>query len=125
MPPVVLVFLGAGCGGVLRWLLTHAVDGALIPRWGAWPWATLSANVVGSLAIGVVAGLWAQHDWVRLFVMAGLLGGFTTFSSFSLQTVELIGRGSWLPALVYVALSLVACVVGAALGLGLGRHLAA
>ncbi|MHC5068792.1 MAG: fluoride efflux transporter FluC [Planctomycetota bacterium] len=119
MPAVLL-----SCGGVLRWALVHVVDGTLIPRWGAWPWATLVANVLGSLLIGLVAGVWSQHEWVRLLVMAGLLGGFTTFSSFSLQTIELIGRGAWLPALAYVATSLLACLIAAALGLALGRALA-
>jgi fluoride exporter len=114
-----LVFLGAGLGGALR----HAVNvGAERAFGSAFPWGTLAVNVAGSFAMGMLAGwlaLKAGEAWtqpVRLFVATGLLGGFTTFSAFSLDAVVLWERGAPSAAVVYglasVALSIGGLVAG-------------
>lgn len=98
------VFAGGGAGAVLRYqsgrLLTHMLGPQAVT---AFPWATLSVNVLGSCAMGLLAGWLARHgqageQW-RLLVGVGLLGGFTTFSAFSLELMLLIERGQpWLAA---------------------------
>ncbi|HEY0352924.1 MAG TPA: fluoride efflux transporter CrcB [Enterovirga sp.] len=118
----IVVFLGAGIGGALR----HGVNSAAL-RLGlvAFPVATLFINVVGSLAMGLIAGWFAMRgqapqSW-RLFLTTGVLGGFTTFSAFSLETVLLWERGEAGAALAYVSASVVAALAGLAAGLWLIR----
>jgi len=92
---------------------------------GGWPWATLIANVLGSLAIGLVVGWMLRGqggESVRLFLVVGLLGGFTTFSGFSLETVTLLQSGQWEKAALYVGASLVLCLAAVAMGLLLMRR---
>jgi len=94
-------------------------------RWGQWalmglPVGTWLVNVVGSLVFGFVAALYADREWVRLFVLVGLLGGFTTFSSFSNETLGLLQAGKHGPALAYILLSVLVCVLAAWAGLTLG-----
>jgi CrcB protein len=89
------------------------------------PLATLGINASGSLLIGVLYVLIAerallQPDW-RSVAMVGFLGGFTTFSTFSLETVTLLEHGQGVPAAAYVAASLVLCIGGAWLGIALAR----
>jgi CrcB protein len=113
-----LVFLGAGLGGVLR----HAVN-RLTPMIlaGSFPAATMAINIVGSLFIGILAGWFAfrggqSHQELRLFLTTGLLGGFTTFSAFSLDLALLWERGhAWSTAgylVASVGLSLIAVFAG-------------
>jgi fluoride exporter len=109
----VLVFVGAGIGGALR----HGVNLSTARTFGTgFPYGTLTVNVVGSLVMGVLAGYFAfrgeaTQAW-RLFLTTGILGGFTTFSSFSLDTALLYERGELGLTLLYVAASF-ACSVGA------------
>ena len=77
-------------------------------------------NVLGSLVFGYIAALYADREWVRLFVLVGVLGGFTTFSSFSNETLGLLQDGKSGTALVYIALSVLVCVGAAWAGLTLG-----
>lgn len=116
-----VVFLGAGLGGVLR----HGVN-RLVPLLIAapFPTATLIVNVVGSLVMGLLTGWFAfrgeqSGQEMRLFLTTGILGGFTTFSTFSLDTAVLWERGQMLQAASYmlgsVALSLAAVFVGLAI----------
>jgi CrcB protein len=92
-------------GGALGSVLRHLVSVASIALLGAaFPWGTLAVNFLGSAAIGIAGGLGVQGEW-RLLLVTGLLGGFTTFSAFSLETGLLWQRTPWL-AVLYVAASL-------------------
>lgn len=115
-----IVFLGAGIGGALR----HGVNLAAVRLFGfGFPFGTAIVNILGSFLIGLLAGYFAfrtgysQH--VRLFLTTGLLGGFTTFSAFSLDAALLLERHSWWAAAGYLAgsvgMSLLALFFGLAL----------
>jgi CrcB protein len=118
-----LVALGGGAGAVARYqtgrLLTMLLGPATV---AAFPWATLTVNVVGSLAMGLLAGWLARfgsgggETW-RLLVGVGLLGGFTTFSAFSLELMLLIERGQAGTAFTYAAVSVLAGLTALYLGL--------
>lgn len=121
-----LVMIGGAIGAAMRYQLGRALTRLMGP---GYPWGTLSANVLGGLAMGLLAGwlaLRAQHagESVRLFAAVGVLGGFTTFSAFSLETMLMIERGDWPGALSYVLVSVIVSVAALALGLGLMRSLA-
>lgn len=117
------IALGGALGSVLRFALNETVS----ERFGrAFPWGTLGINVIGSFLIGVLAILlverWDVSPVIRLGLMVGLLGGFTTFSSFSLEVVNLMHNGAFLRAFGYVLASVTVCVAAAALGMGLARN---
>jgi len=114
-----LVGLGSALGGMAR----HWVTGLVASRWGTgFPWGTLVVNVAGSLLIGILAaGLMPGGRWflplpARELLIVGVLGGYTTFSAFSLQTFMLIEQGDWLRAGGNVVLSIVLCLAAVALG---------
>ena len=121
-----IVFLGAGIGGALR----HGVN-VLAPRlFGhAFPYATLGVNVVGSFLLGIVAGYAIARPGVsqemRLFLATGILGGFTTFSAFSLDAALLIERQAYALAAGYVLGSVGLSLLALFAGLGLSRFGAA
>ena len=128
-----VVFLGAGIGGALR----HAINLLTLPSGRAFPLGTMAVNVLGGLAMGAVAG-WFMPDSavshirpyfageagqrVRLFLTTGVLGGFTTFSAFSLDAALMIERGKWGVALLYAVASVTLSVAGLFLGLALTRQ---
>jgi CrcB protein len=118
------VAVGGALGSLGRFWLT-AVMTALTGPW--FPWGTLLINVLGSALIGLVAGLTLTpshvgiHPDIRIFLMTGVCGGFTTFSAFSLQTVELMQSGDVAPALGYAVGSVLLCVLATYAGLALGR----
>lgn len=120
------IALGSALGGVARYGCVTAVELRLD---GGFPWGTFTVNVLGSAAIGLLAAAtaagtrWDMGDGARQFLMIGVLGGFTTFSAFSLQTLALIRDGVWLPAAAYVLGSVVLCLVGVAGGYTLGGWL--
>ena len=129
-PPFVAalhVFVGGGFGAVLRWQLGRAMTQWLGPQMiTAFPFATLAANAAGSLLMGLLAGVLARYgsgesEQLRLLLGVGLLGGFTTFSAFSLEMVLLLERGQYLFALLYAVLSLALGITGLMTGLGLMR----
>ena len=108
-----LVALGGAAGAWLRYMVSRLWTQALGPvAAGAFPWATLSVNLAGSLAMGLLAGWLARHgghgEGYRLLLGVGVLGGFTTFSAFSLEVVMLASRGAIGMAAIYAALSLAA-----------------
>jgi CrcB protein len=110
---------GGAIGSAARFALAIAITARTGPRF---PWATLAINIIGSLVIGIAGPLAASPE-LRGFVMAGLCGGFTTFSSFSLQTVELMRENRPRAALAYAWLS--ACLCLAATWLGYAGSVAA
>ncbi len=118
------VALGGALGSVARFWITGTV--ADMTGW-RFPWSTLFINVLGSFVIGLVAGLTLAperlgwHPDARLFLMTGVCGGFTTFSAFSLQTVELLQAGEAAAAAFYAAASVLLCVAFTAAGLLLAR----
>src|SRR5262245_65981399 len=121
---IVLIALGAAVGANLRyWVSQWAAQ-----RWGiAFPYGTLLINVLGSFAIGVVLTLATTNtvisaNW-RLLIVTGLLGGFTTFSTFSYETYQLIVNGSPLPAALNILGSVGGGLLGVVLGAGLARFL--
>lgn len=113
-----IVFIGAGIGGALR----HGVNLAALRLVGAgFPWGTLAINIVGSFVMGLVAEYFAlksglSPQW-RLFLTTGLLGGFTTFSAFSLEVALLYERGELIAAGLYMLASAVLAVLGLFAGL--------
>ncbi len=110
------------CGGALGSVLRYWAAVAAAPYSRSMPWGTIGINVVGSFIIGFVGTLTlatGRHpapDGVRLFVMVGVCGGFTTFSSFSLQTLELLRVGAWGRAGLNIGASVLLCVGAVALG---------
>jgi CrcB protein len=128
MKSYLLVFLGAGIGGALR----HGVNVGCARVCGmAFPWGTLTVNVLGSFLMGALAG-WlafkAGEGWsqpLRLFLTTGILGGFTTFSAFSLDAVLIWERGQNGLAATYVAASVLLSIAGLVAGLGLVRTITA
>ena len=93
----------------------------------SFPWPTLLINLVGSFVLGLFTAYALIKGWggnARLFVAVGLCGGFTTFSTFSHETLDLYFEKSWKPALLYAVLSVVLCVGGCLMGGHLGRLMA-
>lgn len=120
-------YLLVGLGGALGAMSRYGLGGIIGRLWQtSFPLAILIINVLGALAMGITVGLLARflppwQEEARLLVAVGILGGFTTFSSFSLDTVILIERGELAQALLYVGLSVVICVAGLYLGLLITR----
>jgi fluoride exporter len=112
----VLVALGSALGGLAR----HGcvlLGGALFGT--AFPWGTLAVNVVGSAAVGLFTGVALGMEMpagARHFFVIGFCGGFTTFSAFSIQVLEMALAGAWARALSYVVASLALCFAAVALG---------
>ena len=115
------IFVGGGLGSVLRvalslWVLDRTGD--------AMPWGTLAANGLGCCAIGAIAG-WAEirspHSMAVALLIPGFLGGFTTFSTFGLETWQLIEAERWIAAALNATLSVVLGLIGVAVGLTAAR----
>lgn len=120
-----IVFLGAGLGGAMR----HGVNVATLALFGSgFPFGTLGVNIVGSFVMGVLVEWFALKvdpgaPW-RLFLTTGILGGFTTFSAFSLDAALMLERGSHWAAAGYVLLSVIASIGALFAGLMLVRQFA-
>ena len=106
MPHLVLVALGGAAGAMLRYLLARAIEQANVT---SFPLGVLTVNSLGGLLMGIVVGaagfLGHPASDMRVFLAIGLLGGFTTFSSFSLEAVLLLERGAFWQAMVYIVAS--------------------
>ncbi len=119
---ILYVGLGSFLGGSLRYVSTYLIDRKLT---GEFPWSILFINALGSFLIGFTAPLLNQYGWTKdsampLFISVGVFGGFTTFSTFSLQTLRLAQDGHWWLAFMNALASVVCCVVSVFLGLRLG-----
>jgi fluoride exporter len=112
------VTIGSALGGLLRYTLTRLT----ISISSGIPFGTILINVLGSFVIGyfgtltLQSGKYPASDNLRLFVMVGICGGFTTFSSFSLQTFDLLRSGFWGKAVINILLSVILCVAAVAAG---------
>ena len=110
---LIAVFIGSGLGGMCRWAVSQ------VPC-TSWPAGTLIANVGGCFLLGWLSRMAPGSEMVRMLLMTGFCGGFTTFSTFSADTVRLLRAGCYNAAAVYVALSVAVCIVFAALGMWIG-----
>ena len=119
--PYVLAALGGVVGALARWGVGTALPGSP----GSWPWATLLVNLTGCLLLGaLLAGLATRSPeppWARPFLGVGVLGGFTTFSAFAVEVVELFEAGAVLTAVGYVLVSVLGGVLGVAAGALIAR----
>lgn len=118
-----MTYLLVGAGGAIGAMLRYFVS-TQIPA--AFPYATIIINITGSLAMGLLIGILARtlppmEDEIRLFVAVGILGGFTTFSAFSLDAVTLWERGDATGAGLYVTISVVVSILALVAGLTLTR----
>jgi len=123
---LVLVALGGAIGSVARW----ATNVAIGDRFGAtaWPWPTFTVNVVGSFLIGIIAGLaltgsYGMTPLMRLFLAVGIMGGFTTFSSFSLDVLSNLEAGRYVLGVGYAGASVVLGLAATAGGMALAKAL--
>ncbi len=121
--PLLLVMIGGAFGSGLRYLISRL---SLALAGPGFPWGTWVINLSGGLLMGLLVGLLARHpaasgENVRLLVGVGVLGGFTTFSTFSLEAAMMIQRGAWGTALVYVTSSAVGAILFLFAGLALAR----
>ena len=111
MKAIVLVFLGGGFGSVLRYLLSKALNSDL----SGIPYGTFAVNLFGSLLIGIILGLSVKGSVLTqnqtLLLATGFCGGFSTFSTFSFETFELIKQGNYLVAILNMVLSVVVGVL--------------
>ena len=125
MTRLLLVAIGGALGSMARYGV--GLGAARLFPASAWPWGTLTVNVVGGLAMGLLVG-WmglragSGQETLRVFATVGLLGGFTTFSAFSLETVQMVERREYGVAGAYVLLSVVLAVAALMAGLMLARR---
>ena len=120
---LLLIALGGAVGSVARYLVGRAVQGTVHLEF---PIGTLAVNVVGCLIMGVLAKFFLHSQTelpLRATLMIGFCGGFTTFSTFSLETLALMQGGEWGKASAYVALSALVCVGATAAGFALAKPL--
>ncbi len=127
MATTLWVAVGGAIGSVARYWVAVLVARLTGPDF---PWGTILINISGSFIIGVffavtaeVAGRWQVTNDFKVFLMAGLCGGFTTFSAFSLQTLGLLRDGRMAAALANIALSVVLCIAAVAIGYSSGSQL--
>lgn len=122
IPSVLVVALGGGLGAAMRYLLSGAVYRVMGTDF---PYGTLAVNVLGSLFLGWLMETTeysaAAGPTLRLFLGVGLCGGFTTFSTFSYETMRLLSDGGYAAAMLNIAASVIVCVLGVYLGMLIAR----
>jgi CrcB protein len=118
-----MIVLAGGSGALLRFFIGRV---AADQQWTVLPIGTLFANLIGCFLIGYLSWQmvhrWQLSDEVQVIVLTGFLGGFTTFSAFSLEAIAMFEQGSNLRALVYITLKVVACILMCLLGLILAKQ---
>lgn len=106
-----LIFVGGGAGSLAR----YGISKWLNPPVGGFPWGTLTANVLACLILGMIAALISQKSGIskelQALVLIGFCGGFSTFSTFSIETLRMIQNGQWMMAIAYVTASLITCLL--------------
>jgi CrcB protein len=123
MRTLLLIGLGGAVGSISRYGMGAAVQRL---AHASFPVGTLTVNVLGSIAVGILAKLFLNtqlHPELRAMLIVGFCGGFTTFSAFSLESVALMQGGEWGKVAAYVALSVLLCLAGTAAGFALTRNL--
>lgn len=124
MRDALLVAGGGALGSVLRWLVSSWVARTVAPS--RFPWGTLVVNLVGAFAIGALLTLAFEHELLpadgRLFLVTGVLGGFTTFSAFSWEALSLMREGLWPAAMGYVLGSVIGGLLAATAGMSMLRR---
>ena len=121
----IVIGLGGALGSMLRYGIASLIDSGAQKSGVIFPWGTILVNVTGCFIIGFIFSISSAEGRLllspltRQFIMIGILGGYTTFSSFSLQTLTLAQDGQWLGAAANVVLSVVLCLVGVWLGAAL------
>ena len=116
----VYVAIGGALGAMLRYSLNY------LPVSTAFPFKTMIANIVGSFIIGVIAGvadIKGVDERLSLLLKVGFCGGFTTFSTFSLETMTLIEKGDWGVAAIYASTSVIVCVLCCVAGVALAKYI--
>lgn len=117
------IFIGGGVGAILRYVLHMRIDHAVSANF---PYGILTVNILGSFLIGVLAGIvsretFSEVSYLSPLLMVGVLGGFTTFSTFSLETINLIQGGKYQAAMFYVLASVILSIFAAFLGLMISK----
>ena len=124
MQRALLISLGGAIGTLARYLTAVAAARLL---GGDFPWGTLAVNLFGAFAIGFVQAVALDalliSDDARLFLSTGIMGGLTTYSAFSYESVKLAEAGAWPQAVLYIVMTTVACLGLCYLGMGTGRLL--
>lgn len=120
-----LIFMGAGIGGVLRYWVSNGIYFLLGKQF---PYGTLIVNITGCFLMGLLFVISVERfdgfaSQFRALILIGLLGGYTTFSSYSIETINLFESGNWVSALINMLLSTTICVLAAWLGVIGGRNL--
>jgi len=126
MNGLLAVMMGGAVGSLARYLVASAVGRF---THGAFPWGTLAVNIIGGFIMGVFVEMmalrWSVPQEIRLLLTTGLMGGFTTFSAFSLESASMIERGDWGLAGIYAVSSVVGSIAALFAALALVRSLAA
>jgi len=123
MKIILAIGIGSCIGGICRYLLSQFIQNKFL---STFPFGTLGVNIIGCFLIGIVFGLSERGNFTmewRLFLATGLLGGFTTFSSFSNETVSLLRDGQLWHAFTYIACSVVICLLATFTGISLVKFL--
>lgn len=119
---VLAIFIGGGLGSLSRYGISNLLKMYSMD----FPIATISVNIIGSLILGFAITLFwnkaPMHDTLKLAITVGFCGGLTTFSTFSWETFDLIKQGDYLLALLYILISVLACVLAISLGAFLSKY---
>jgi CrcB protein len=119
LPSILLVAAGGGIGCTLRFLIVKLVI-RLNPS--AFPLGTMAVNILGSFLIGAMLAKYGMQHSARVFFVTGICGGFTTFSAFSWDALQLLHRGQYGLAVLYIAGSVALCIAATAVGFALARQ---